>query len=286
VIFATFTPTAELAPLAAEAEALGFDGISFPDHVFYPLDYESPYPYTPDNRAPWNEEMEWPDPFVACAAMASATTRIRLLTAVLVLPLRHPLFVAKALGTLDALAPGRLVLGIGGGWLKEEFDVLGADWSKRGRAMNEAIEVLRKVWAGKPVAHDGPHYPFPQLTVRPVPERPIPIHVGGSSEAALNRAARLGDGFMPPLTSQAETKRLLADVHRRREEAGRGDLPFEVISWGGECKTPADVEQLAALGIDTFRVNPLAGATSLDERRRALERFAQNFIEPLAASAC
>ena len=286
-VYCTYVPAEQIVPLAVLAEDLGFDGISFPDHVIYPISYESEYPYTVDNRAPWTQDMQWPDPLLVIATMAARTTVLRFITGVFVLPLRHPLMVAKALATLDVLTGGRVELGVGVGWLREEFEALGQNFGTRGRRTNEAIEVMRKVWSGEPVEHHGEFFDFDPIVMRPAPARPVPIYIGGASPAALDRAARLGDGFIPPVTTQAQTRRLIEEVSDRRDQFGRGGRPFEVVGSAVECRTPAELEAFAQMGITAVRVDPFAlygrsyGGMSFDERREYLVRYAREVLAPL-----
>jgi probable F420-dependent oxidoreductase len=286
-VYCTYVPADQIVPLAELAEDLGFDGISCPDHVIFPMQYESPYPYTAGGRAPWSEDMSWPDPLLVIATMAARTSTLRFVTGVFVLPLRHPLLVAKGLSTLDELTAGRVELGIGVGWLREEFQALGQDFSTRGRRTDEAIEVMRKAWSGRPVEHHGEFFDFQEMVMRPAPERPIPIYVGGASRAALDRAARLGDGFIPPVTTQDETRRFVEEVERRRTLYGRESERFEIVGSAVDCRTADELEELAQIGITTVRVDPFAlygrnyGGMSFEERRASLERYAREVLVPL-----
>ena len=149
-VYCTFVPADQIVPLAVLAEELGFDGISVPDHVIYPMAYESRYPYTADERAPWTQEMEWPDSLVVIATMAARTTVLRFITGVFVLPLRHPLVVAKALSTLEVLSGGRVELGIGVGWLREEFETLGQSFVTRGGAPMRRSRSCARSGAARP----------------------------------------------------------------------------------------------------------------------------------------
>jgi probable F420-dependent oxidoreductase len=286
-IYCTYVPVAQLPDLAMLAEELGFDGISVPDHVVYVTEYSSAYPYTDDSVAPWGAEMEWPDPFVSIAGMAARTERLRFLTGIFVLSLRHPLTVAKSLATLAAATGDRVECGVGVGWLKEEFEALDLDFHTRGRRTDEAIEVMRKVWSGEPVSHRGRFYEFPELTVRPAPPSPVPIYIGGGSDAAIERAARIGDGFIPPVGAQEETaryRRALADLRRRH---GREEEPFTLLASAVDGRAPAELETIEASGVDTVRVDPFAlyeksyGNLDWQRRRAALERYAREVLRPL-----
>lgn len=286
-LYCSYIPAAEIVPVAVEAEQLGFDGISFGEHIVFPLGHESQYLYTADGATPWDEKTDWPDPIVVAGAVAASTERLLLMTGIVVLPLRHPLLTAKAVGTIEALAPGRLSLGIGVGWLREEFEALQVPWKQRGRRTDEAIEVLRAVASGEPAAHDGELYPFDALTVRPAPGAPVPIYVGGSSEAALRRAGRLGDGFLPPVGSDEETRAMIERVRRHRAEAGREELPFDVVASAVASRGAEELAGLGELGVTAVRVDPFAlyvrryGGLTLEQRREAMAQYAADVIAPL-----
>lgn len=288
-LYCTYVPADQLVEVAVEAERLGFDGISFPDHVVYPVGHATPYPYRADGATPWDEHGDWPDPLVMAGAIAARTTTLELLTGIFLLPLRHPLLTAKALATIDVLSGSRMILGIGVGWMQEEFDALGVDFAARGRRTDEAIDVMRKVWSGERVAHEGEFFRFDELTMRPAPARPVPIYVGGASGPALRRAARAGDGFLPPVTTHERTREYLEVVAREREACGRSELPFEVLASAVQARTADELHEVGELGIDAVRVDPFAlyereyGGLTLDQRRRALERYAREVIEPLRA---
>ena len=205
-LYCAYVPADQLVAVAVEAERLGYDALSLPDHVVHPVHLATPYPYTADGAPPWSAQDEWPDPIVAAAAMAARTERIEFITGVYVLALRHPLLVAKALATLDVLSGGRFALGVGAGWMREEFAALDTPFARRGARLDEALAVLRAMWAG-PASFEGEHFAFAELSMRPRPRRPLRILAGGHSAAALRRAARLCYGLITPLTSAAETAR-------------------------------------------------------------------------------
>ncbi|HEY4826964.1 MAG TPA: TIGR03619 family F420-dependent LLM class oxidoreductase [Solirubrobacteraceae bacterium] len=286
-IYGSFVPSTQVRDLVLLTEELGFTGISVPDHIVYAMSYASRYPYTQSGSAPWNEEMEWLDPVALIASMAAQTERLRFVTGVYVLPLRHPLLVAKAMATLQLLSGDRVELGIGVGWLKEEFETVSQDFSTRGRRTDEMIEVLRKLWRGVPVEHHGEFFDFEAVTMQPPPSAPIRILVGGASAAALRRAARLGDGFIAQVGTQEQTVRYLAELERLREEFGRADTPFTVMASAVDASTPAELERVLKLGIDTVRVDPFSlygrsyGGLSFAERRSALERYAREVLWPV-----
>lgn len=264
--------------IARAADACGIDGIALSDHVVYPERLASPYPYTPDGRPSFEPSTPWPDPLVAIGAMAAVTTRLRFLTSVYVLPMRNPFAVAKSVGTAAVLSQSRVIFGIGVGWMREEFTLLGQDFHTRGQRTDEAIGVLRTLWRGGMVEHHGRFYDFDRLEMSPVPSAPVPIYVGGVSEPALRRAARLGDGWISVLHSCEEIGAFIARLRALRTEYGRAHEPFGVCV---SCSDAFDVDgyrRLEDAGVSSILTVPwiLYGGdpTLLDDKRRGLERFA------------
>ena len=277
-----FTEPEQLIALARIAEEVGFDGVQISDHLLYPATLASKYPYTPDGQPPFGPTTAWLDAWALIAAMAAVTTRLRFVTGVYILPLRRPLEVAKATATAAVLSGNRVVLGAGAGWMKEEFDALGEDFKTRGRRLDEMIVMLRKLWAGGVVEHHGKFYDFDGLQMSPAPTRPVPIYIGGTSEAALRRAARLGDGWIGSGNAPEEVPQVVRTLRELRKAAGRDRLPFETVV---ALTVPPDVDLLRRLedeGMTTCVSWPLAytvGPTStLDEKRRALERYGNEVI--------
>jgi probable F420-dependent oxidoreductase len=230
VIAAAYTEPVNLLELATRADVCGFEAIAVSDHVVHPESLRTPYPYTADGSRRWPAFTPWPDPWVAIGAMAAVTKRLRFLTNVFVLPMRSPFLVAKAVGTAAVMSGSRVALGVGVGWLRDEFELLGQDFRNRGRRTDEMIEVMRKLWSGRMVEHRGEYYAFDPLEMNPAPAQPIPIYFGGVSEPALRRAARLGDGWISDIHPVAELRALIAKVARYRDEAGRAGTPFSVIA--------------------------------------------------------
>jgi probable F420-dependent oxidoreductase len=222
---------------------------------------------------------------VAIGAMAAVTTRLQFLTNIFVLPSRNPLLVAKAVGTAAVLSNNRVILGIGVGWMREEFELLGQDFPTRGRRTNEAIEVLRTLWRGGMAEYHGKFYAFDKLEMSPAPSQPVPIYVGGESTAALRRAARYGDGWISVLHSLEEIKALVQQLARLRAELGRTHAPFDVCV---SCNNVFDIDgyrRLADVGVTTLLTMPWAlygeHVGELDAKCRALHRFADEVIQPM-----
>jgi probable F420-dependent oxidoreductase len=192
----SFTEPDQLVEAAKGAEAAGFEGVLLSEHLFVPEDYAAKYPYTENGRPDFTEATPFPDPWVAITAMAAVTRRLRFVTLVYILPLHHPLEVAKAVGTAAIFSDDRVVLGAGAGWMREEFEVLGVDFKTRGKRFDESIEVLRRLWSGGMVDYHGEFFDFDRLQMSPAPSRTVPIYIGGATKPALRRAARLGDGWV------------------------------------------------------------------------------------------
>jgi probable F420-dependent oxidoreductase len=272
--------------LARHAEAVGFDQVALSDHVLYPEKLSSAYPYSPDGRPRFEPDTPWPDVWVMVGAMAAATLRIEFTTNVYVLPARNPFVVAKAVGTAAWLSGGRVSLGVGAGWMREEFDLLEQSFGGRSVRMEEQIEVLRTLWQGGMVEHHGKHYDFDRVEISPVPARPVPVLIGGHSDIALRRAARIGDGWVGVDYSTPELRTYMERVQTLREEAGTTDRPFEVIAAINDALPTPDVcAELAEMGVDTLMTSAwlIEGKANapLDENRHALESFAERFIAPL-----
>ena len=269
----SFTETDQLVPLARSCEELGFHGVFLSDHVFVPGRLVSRYPYSPNGVPPFTPATEHPEPWAAICAMAQATTQLWFSTAVYLSPLRHPLHVAKSVATASVFTHGRVALGIGVGWVREEFEVLGRSFAARGALLEEGVEVMRKVWAGGMVEHHGRHFSFPELAMEPRPVAPVPIWLGGRSEVALRRAARydgwIGSGDTPESAAEA-----LARLRVHREGAGRLAEPFEAILAVGEAPDRDLFRHLEASGATGFVSYPpayrLGAGTSLDAKRRAI----------------
>jgi probable F420-dependent oxidoreductase len=186
-----------VAAMARALEDAGFTSLWVSDHVVMPATVTSRYPYADDGKAAWSTDEPWYDAVVTLAMAAAVTERVELGTAVLVLPQRHPVVLAKQIASLDRLAGGRVVLGVGAGWLAEEFAALDIPFESRGGRTDEWIALLRACWTGRPAAVAGVHYRLPDGVVcEPTPARPVPILIGGTTAPALRRARERGDGWL------------------------------------------------------------------------------------------
>lgn len=266
-----------LAHLARTAETAGFESIWTIEHVVVPVGYRSEYPYSRSGRLPGPEDMPIPDPLLPLAYVAAVTTKLRLGTAVVILPQRHPAYVAKELATLDVLSNGRALLGVGIGWLKEEFETLGVPFAERASRTEESIRAIRSLWGAKPAAFEGRHYRWGAVESNPKPIQPggVPIVVGGHVEAAARRAARLGDGFFPARGGLDTLPGLLAALRDECTKVGRDAAKIEITT-GGALAGPDDVKRYADLGVSRLVIPP--PAFDREGLERGLGEFAARIL--------
>jgi len=277
-----FSDPRHFCELAMTADRTGWEALIVSDHVVHPKTIDSPYPYTADSQPRWEAPAPWPDPWVAISAMAAVTERLRFMTGVYVLPMRNPFAVAKALGTLAVMSDYRVSLGFGVGWMKEEFDLLEQDFRNRGKRADEMVEVIRKLWCGGMVEHHGSFYDFDPVQMSPALEGPVPIIVGGLSEAALRRAGRIGDGWISDVHSTEELRSIVGKLNAYRCEAGRDTEPFAVIAAANDAFDVDGYKRLEEMGITHLQTMPWAfyggSGESLAEKQAGLERFAEDVI--------
>jgi probable F420-dependent oxidoreductase len=259
------------------AEEFGFASLWLADHVVVPSGYASVYPYNSAGRVPVER---YPEPLISLALLAGVTKRIDLGTAVLVVAQRNPVLMAKQIATLDALAPGRFRLGVGAGWLREEFDALGENFAERGARTDEYIAVMRALWTQDAPCYDGQHVRLDgSFAMVPRPVRPggVPVIVGGHSMAAARRAGRLGDGFFP-VTVDLEALPVLYDAMRKEaSDVGRSADEIELL--GATNSQPGWTARLEDMGV-THAIMP-SGAPDLDLEalKQRLGRFSERVIE-------
>jgi len=280
----TFPDLAGAHRLARLAEAAGFDSVFAVDHVVLPDNYDSTYPYSATGRLPGDSSASLPDPLIWIASVAAVTTRLRFMTGVIILPQRNPFVLAKQVATLDHLSGGRFELGIGVGWLKEEFAALGVPFERRGKRSDEYIAAMRALWAKDGASFAGEFVNFHGMSCNPKPVAgSVPIIVGGHSEAAARRAGRLGNGFFPSIGSQVDTVPLFDVARRAAEAAGRDPASIEIIAGcpdllPGSGKDPrAAVEERARHGVGRIVLPVHAFTPNLEE---SLARFGETVIRP------
>ncbi|MBI4514398.1 MAG: TIGR03619 family F420-dependent LLM class oxidoreductase [Deltaproteobacteria bacterium] len=265
--------------LAQMAEQYGFESIWVVEHVVMAVEYDSVYPYDPSGRSPFTAEVVQPDPLLWLTYVAAHTRTIRLATGVLILPQRNPLILAKELATMDRLSGGRVELGIGVGWVREEAQALGTDFHTRGRRADEYIAVMRTLWREPIASFHGEFVNFDRVVSRPTPVQAggVPIIVGGHSAAAARRAGRLGNGFFPlgVFGSQLAGLRAIMTAEAQRHGRDPGAIPLTCVGLP-EIK---HAEQLAAAGVERMVV--AVPAPDLEEARRWFERFRRQVMDKI-----
>lgn len=263
------------------AEAAGFESVWAGEHVILPTTIESRYPYTKDGKIPAEPETPIPDPLIWLAFAAAAAPTLRLGTCILILPQRNPVVLAKELATLDRISGGRVELGIGIGWMREEFDAIGVPWERRGVRNDEYVAAMRALWAGPHAEFHGEFVNFPPVTCSPRPvQASIPVLVGGDSEAAISRAVRIADGYFPGEGDTERLRGLVARVRIAAEKADRDPDSIEINAmFGGHIADPqAGVEALREAGVGRIMVPAFyfAGDAGLER----LASFGETVVRP------
>jgi len=277
-----FTKTEDYVELAQVAEEHGWDTLVLSDHVVHPEVIASKYPYREDGQRPWEAPDDWPDNWVAMAAMGAVTRTLRFLTGVYVVPMRNPFHLAKSIGTAAVLTDYRVSLGIGLGWMRDEFALLGERFDDRAARTGEMIEVMRKLWTGEMVEHHGRFYDFARLNMRPAVRGPVPLIVGGMTEAALRRAARIGDGWIPHAVPTAQAGDAIAAIRGYRAEYGRASDPLTAIVALTDAFDPDGFRRAEDVGVTHALTTPWmfygGSHRSLADKRDGLRRFADDVI--------
>jgi probable F420-dependent oxidoreductase len=242
-----FLNSREIIEIAKAADELGYDGVGIPDHVVNLETLQTPYPYTKDGERRWQPFTDWLDPWVLVGALAQVTSRLRFVTTVYIPAMRNPYSAAKAIGTAAVLASGRVELGIGVGWCREEFELMGEQFAARGKRTDEIIGLMRALWQPGWTEFDGEFYPTPRLEMQPTPP-PIPVYVGGLSDAALRRAAR-NDGWIGDLIKTDRAIEAVGRIRELRAENGLSMDDFTVLTPLTDSFTTADYQRAADAGI-------------------------------------
>lgn len=261
-------------PLAELADRAGFDSVWMPEHLVLPA-VMSGSPHHGAEHPPIPPQTPLFDAFVYLAAIAARTTRVRLGTYVYNIGLRHPFVTARAVTTLDVISGGRVDLGIGASWLAEEWQAMGLEFEGRGRRVDEAIDVCRRLWTEPVVEHHGEHFDFQPVMFQPKPVQVggPPLHVGGDTAPALRRAARVGAGWIPMNHRPDQLAASLARLRELCEAYGRADLPE--VTMAAPVHHEGDLEALAAAGIDRVIVSPWR---SSKDALVSTEAFADRFL--------
>ena len=266
--------------LAKTLEDAGFESLWVSDHIVMPASIDSRYPFAADGKATWSSETPYLDALIALALAAAATEHVTIGTAVLVLPLRHPVELAKQAASIDIASGGRLALGVGAGWLEEEFAALNVPFERRGARLEEWMAIARACWSGRPPARGSEFYDLPaDVIALPAPAHEIPLLVGGHTPVALRRAGRLGDGWLGqqslPALAPDELQSEIAVMRGAAAKAGRDPDGLRVVlriveTAGRSDDVAARLPELAAAGVDEIIVDtrweegePAAAAASL-----------------------
>ena len=271
-------------PLAKAAENAGYHSFAVGDSICYPEVSDSKYPYTPDGSREFLENKPFVETFILIMAMVAATERIRFTPFVLKLPIRPPVLVAKQASSLAYMSGGRLSLGVGLSPWPEDFAIMGVPFERRGKRMNEAMEIIKGLTTGEYFEYHGEIYDLPSIKINPVPEKPIPLLVGGHSDAALRRAVRLGDGWMHAGGGSKELDKLLTRLNEIRKEEGKENDPFEIHAITGDAFTVDGVKRLEDKGVTDvivgFRLpyQMELDTQPLSEKITALEGFAEHVV--------
>jgi probable F420-dependent oxidoreductase len=264
--------------IAEKAEQVGIESVWTFEHVVVPLDYRSKYPYSADGKMGVTPETNFVDPLVALTAIAARTKRIRLGTGVNILPQTNPLYLAKQAASLDFVSHGRLMLGLGIGWLREEFDAVGVPFERRGERFDDYVVALRKAWSGNVVEHRSDFIRWSGFKTYPLPEQKpgVPIVIGGSKGKAFERVAKYGDGWYAPTASIAQLEPLLKELHAACARVGRDPKTVEVsCMWIPAAEGVDVVKRYRDLGVSRLLVLlPALGAPPLD----AIDRFAAEWL--------
>lgn len=241
-------------PFVKHAEAVGIESLWTVEHVAVPANYQSAYPYSKDGRMPGTEDAPIPDPLIWLATVAGMTKTIKLGTGILILPQRHPIYVAKEVATLDQMSGGRAILGVGIGWMEEEFSALDIPFKKRVSRTEESISAIRALWQKGPCSFDGAHFQWPALESNPKPRQAngVPIIIGGHVPAAARRAARFGDGFFPAAFNQELIDALVDEC----KALGRDPADVEITTNAPRGFDRDEVQRLVDAGVNRFIIPP------------------------------
>jgi probable F420-dependent oxidoreductase len=272
-------------PLARAAEDAGYDSMIVPDSIFYPEVSDSRYPFNPDGTREFLDGKPFLEPFSLIPALGTVTGRLRFVTFVLKLPIRQPVLVAKQVSSTAVLTDNRLLLGVGTSPWPEDYEVCGVPWEGRGRRMDEQIDVLRGLLTGAYFEYHGDFFDFPSIKMSPTPTKPVPILIGGHHEAALRRAAVLGDGWLHGGGDPDDLPVLLARLAELRRQHGTENTPFEVHVISLEAYSPAGIRKLEEWGVTDVIVGfrwPYASGPDIEPLQTkidSLRRFGEDVIE-------
>lgn len=283
VLSTSFTKVAHLTELAPVADTHGWHAMSFSDHVVNPEQINTPYPYTEDGSRRWQAFTDWPDPWVMIGALAAITKNLRFTNNVFVLPMRNPYLVAKAISTAAIISNNRITPAFGVGWSRDEFELMQQDFTTRGKRTSEIIEVMRLLWSGEMVSYEGKYYQFEPLEMNPAPTAPIPIWIGGISEPAMQRAAKIADGWVSDLQPSSEIIESIEKIRVWRREYGLNG-EFDVMATPSDAWNVEGYKRLEDAGVTHIMTMPWpfyhGASESLEHKIDSIKRFSDDVISP------
>ncbi|MPZ80678.1 MAG: TIGR03619 family F420-dependent LLM class oxidoreductase [Actinophytocola sp.] len=279
------SPLDQLGELARTAEECGYASIALPDSLFFSEEVSAKYPYTPDGSRFWDADTPWVDPFVAAAAMGAVTSSIRFYTQVVKLNPRNPVLLARQIGSVAALTGNRFGLGIGLGWSPEETRWCGGRFDHRGARADEAVEIIRLILGGGMVEYHGTFHDFDKLRMSPTPTEPVPVYVGGHTDAALRRAARTGDGWTSAMITFDALRDVIDRLGTLRADHDRVG-PFEIQAVCVDRFGLDGYRQQADIGVTDVIVMPwvfygVGFDGSLEAKKDGMKRFADEIMGKL-----
>jgi probable F420-dependent oxidoreductase len=273
---------AHLTELAPVADTHGWHSMSFSDHVVNPAQINTPYPYTDDGSRRWQPFTDWPDPWVMIGALSTITKQLRFTNNIFVLPMRNPYLTAKAISTAAIVSQNRVTAAFGVGWSRDEFELMEQDFSTRGKRTDEMLEIMRLLWTGEMVEYQGKYYQFSAMEMNPAPSEPIPIWIGGISDPAMKRAARLGDGWVTDLQTSTEIIASIERIDNWRREYGRDNEPFEVMATPSDAWDVDGYKRLQDAGVSHILTMPWpfyhGESEKLEHKIDGIKRYADDII--------
>lgn len=272
----------QIVAVARKAEDVGIESVWTFEHVVVPVDYESKYPYSPNGKMGTSPETNFVDPLIALAAIATATSKLRLATGVNILSQANPLLLAKQAASLDFVSDGRFMLGVGIGWLKEEFDALGTPFERRGARFDDYIEAMKKVWSEDVVEHQSDFISWSGFKSYPLPvQKPhLPVIIGGTKGKAFERTAKYGDGWFAPTAGADQLAPMLDELKKACDAIGRDPATVEITAMWIDVAAGLDaLRRYEDLGVSRLVVPvfALGGGNPMD----ALDKLGEEVISQL-----
>ncbi len=283
---AGITPAA-IRTIATNSERLGFSTLYAVEHVIFTDDYERKYPYSQAGELPGPTHMTLYDPFIALTYAAACTTRVRLGTGISLVPMHNPVILAKEIASLDQLAEGRFMLGVGIGWMAEEFQAAGVPFEDRGKRCNEYVEAMQQLWGNERASYSGEFVRFQNIRCNPKPVKGgrLPVTVGGETTAAMKRVARYGTGWFGYMNSPEMAEEKIKKLHRILAEHGRKPEEVELIITPNDPKyaAPDSLKRYRDAGVSEIVVTGWWRPTSDEDNRKNLEQLAHTWLDPVMA---